>query len=167
MRFVFATEEVGYKVSYPTCKLHSHLSAEEPRLFALDNFLTEDDASQLIEDALAISDDEHKTSKGYKSTSAWTFVSLHAIEPTLPRRQRRVDGTVSVDANQLDFHTQATPCRRRGRENAWVKDTKTAMRMKRRALNCSGLTTTMRGWPTGCRFLDITIPMDMRRTRTT
>ena len=25
--------------------------AEEPRLFALDNFLTEDDASQLIEDA--------------------------------------------------------------------------------------------------------------------
>ena len=32
----------------------------------------------------------------------WTFVNLHAIEPTRSRRQRRVDG---VRRPTLDFHT--------------------------------------------------------------
>ena len=63
MRFVFATEEVGYKRYLPHLQITLTTLAEAPRLFALDNFLTEDDASQLIEDALAISDDEHKLTR--------------------------------------------------------------------------------------------------------
>ncbi len=63
MRFVFATEEIGFKRYLPHLQITLTTLAEEPRLFALDNFLTEDDASQLIEDALAISDDEHKLTR--------------------------------------------------------------------------------------------------------
>jgi hypothetical protein len=63
MRFVFATEEVGFKRYLPHLQITLTTLAEEPRLFALENFLTEDDASQLIEDALAISDDEHKLTR--------------------------------------------------------------------------------------------------------
>ena len=46
MRFVFATEEVGFKRYLPHLQITLTTLAEEPRLFALENFLTEDDASQ-------------------------------------------------------------------------------------------------------------------------
>ena len=92
MRFVFATEEVGFKRYLPHLQITLTTLAEEPRLFALDNFLTEDDASQLIEDALAIQDDEHKLTRSSVGAKGYTVSST------------------------------------RTSENAWVKDTKTAMR---------------------------------------
>lgn len=102
MRWVFPTEEVGYKRYLPHLQITLTTLAEEPRLFALDNFLTEDDASQLIEDALAISDDEHKLTRSSVGAKGYTVSST------------------------------------RTSENAWVKDTKTAMRMKRRAFELLG-----------------------------
>jgi len=38
---------------------------------------------------------------------AWTFVNLHAIEPTLSRRQRRVDG-VETPRHRADAATETT-----------------------------------------------------------
>jgi len=102
MRWVFPTEEVGFKRYLPHLQITLTTLAEEPRLFALDNFLTEDDASQLIEDALAISDDEHKLTRSSVGAKGYTVSST------------------------------------RTSENAWVKDTKTAMRMKRRAFELLG-----------------------------
>ena len=94
MRFVFATEEVGFKRYLPHLQITLTTLAEEPRLFALDNFLTEDDASQLIEDALAIQDDEHKLTRSSVGAKGYTVSST------------------------------------RTSENAWVKDTRTAMRAR-------------------------------------
>ena len=102
MRWVFPTEEVGFKRYLPHLQITLTTLAEEPRLFALDNFLTEDDASQLIEDALAIRDDEHKLTRSSVGAKGYTVSST------------------------------------RTSENAWVKDTKTAMRMKRRAFELLG-----------------------------
>ena len=93
MRWVFPTEEVGFQRYLPHLQIILTTLAESPRLFALENFLTEQDASQLIEDALAITDAEHKLTRS------------------------------SVGAKGYTVSTTRTS------ENAWVKDTKTAVRM--------------------------------------
>ena len=80
MRFVFATEEVGFKRYLPHLQITLTTLAEEPRLFALDNFLTEDDASQLIEDALAIQDDEHKLTRSSVGAKGYTVSSTRTSE---------------------------------------------------------------------------------------
>ena len=80
MRFVFATEEVGFKRYLPHLQITLTTLAEEPRLFALDNFLTEDDASQLIEDALAIQDDEHKLTRASVGAKGYTVSSTRTSE---------------------------------------------------------------------------------------
>ena len=107
MRFVFATEEVGFKRYLPHLQITLTTLAEEPRLFALDNFLTEDDASQLIEDALAIKDDEHKLTRSSVGAKGYTVSST------------------------------------RTSENAWVKDTRTAMRARGVPSCCGGFTLLM------------------------
>ena len=106
MRFVFATEEVGFKRYLPHLQITLTTLAEEPRLFALENFLTEDDASQLIEDALAIQDDEHKLTRSSVGAKGYTVSST------------------------------------RTSENAWVKDTRTAMR-DRGVPSCWGVFTLL------------------------
>ena len=114
MRFVFATEEVGFKRYLPHLQITLTTLAEQPRLFALDNFLTEDDASQLIEDALAIQDDEHKLTRSSVGAKGYTVSSTRTSETVWEsnfERPPRVD-VVSVASmawrspNSLfDFHT--------------------------------------------------------------
>ena len=58
MRFVFATERIGFVRYLPHLgNMTLTTLAERPRLFALDGFMSGDDADQLVADALAIDDD--------------------------------------------------------------------------------------------------------------
>ena len=86
MRWVFPTEQVGYKRYLPHLQITLTTLAEEPRLFALDNFLTEADASQLIEDALAISDDEHKLTRSSVGAKGYTLCGNQAASRLLRGR---------------------------------------------------------------------------------
>ena len=50
---------------------------------------------------------------GYPRNIAWTFVNLHAIEPTRPRGQRRVDG-LGTPRHRADAATETASRRRSG-----------------------------------------------------
>ncbi|KAJ8608561.1 hypothetical protein CTAYLR_005961 [Chrysophaeum taylorii] len=100
-RFVFPTEYVGFERRLPSNATLRTL-ATSPRLFEIEGFLSQADALQLIEDALAIDDDEHRLMRSSTGPKGYNPSSV------------------------------------RTSENAWVKDTKTAMKLKRRAFEVLG-----------------------------
>ena len=103
MRFVFATEHVGFVRYLPHLgNMTLTTLAERPRLFALDGFMSGDDADALVADALAIEDDEHKLMQSSTGAKGYHVSSI------------------------------------RTSENAWVKDTATATKLKKKAFEMLG-----------------------------
>ena len=178
MRWVFPTEEVGFQRYLPHLQIILTTLAESPRLFALENFLTEQDASQLIEDALAITDAEHKLTrssvgaKGYTvsttrtSENAWVKDTKPAVRmwgPAPEPSSRDMAATASKRAGvrpqrrrRLFIFTRAPAidaCRSRAGSAApsssWAS------------------TPTTSAWPTACRSCGTTTRMATRPTRTT
>lgn len=79
-RFVFATEEVGFTRHLPHINISLRTLALKPRLFEVEGFLTEADADSLIEDALAISDDEHKLMRSSTGPSGYNPSDVRTSE---------------------------------------------------------------------------------------
>jgi len=77
-RFIFASEYVGFARYLPQLKVTLVTLSLEPRLFGVEGFLTEQLADEVIKDALAIDDDEHRFMlsstgpKGYSPSSSRT-----------------------------------------------------------------------------------------------
>uniref|UniRef100_A0A7S3JU52 Fe2OG dioxygenase domain-containing protein n=1 Tax=Aureoumbra lagunensis TaxID=44058 RepID=A0A7S3JU52_9STRA len=98
-RFIFATEEIGFTRRIPHIEngnITLTTLALRPRLFGVEGFLSPTEADALIDEALAINDEEHKLMRsstgasGYNpskmrtSENAW----LQMSEPAISLKQR-------------------------------------------------------------------------------
>lgn len=186
MRWVFPTEEVGYQRYLPHLQITLTTLAESPRLFALENFLTEQDASQLIEDALAITDAEHKLTrssvgaKGYTvsttrtSENAWVKDTETAVRMWGPASVA-FNGACPLDGVAADVSRSYDACRAaRARESRRRIDCRASARVTRRSRAGSAArssswasTPTTSAWPTACRSCGTTTRTATPRTRTT
>ena len=102
MRFVFACEGVGYARSLPHVGVTLRTLSLTPRLFAVEQYLDEATADNVVRDALAIDDDEHRLMRSSTGPSGYQTSSV------------------------------------RTSENAWLKHSKAAMNLKRRAFTMLG-----------------------------
>lgn len=116
-RFVFATEHVGFERAVPQVDVHLVTLAERPRLFEMRGFMSADDADRLIQDALAIEDNEHRLMRSSTGPKGYNPSSV------------------------------------RTSENAWVKDTPTAAKLKRRAFELLGFGRFDEGMADGLQVL--------------